>query len=347
MKESKKLMLQFLGISFGIFLFIGTISSILWGSMVIIFSLVIWAIISTVTVVKAWTQVPHKWVYVIEKFGEYYTMMGPGLRFVFPWFNFYKVEHRVYTGEMKMMLFEDEVDDEEDYKEGIIDFKDESAKVEAFFFFKVTDDSEKEIKKAAYETNEPIEYVKVIAESVLRGFLAHYTLFEANELKGFIDLNEVFLMKGPEDIKEVTNDDNWRNTKHGRKLLSWGFTPISFSIRDIKIPNRVIEKKSDLMKAKNDSKIAEFKKEVKIKLSEGDAEALKNMSNSRANEVQMLMKETEMTVQEAILFITDRRKYEAMAKAGNVTWIEGLDDKIKKGASFGIGFDSVDNKNKK
>ncbi|GEM_PF-1895107 len=366
MKESKKLMLQFLGISFGIFLVIGTISSILWGSMIIIFSLVIWAIISTVTVVKAWTQVPHRWVYVIENFGEYYTMMGPGLRFVFPWFNFYEVKHKIFTGTMKLALFDDVVEESDDYQGGVVDFKDESAKIKAFLFIHVSkyemtekekegkskeeikeipDEQIKIYKKAAYETSDPIAYIKASAEAALRSFLAQYDLLDANELKSNFDLIEVANMMGPDDVKLRKKEKNaggdWRETRFGEKMTNWGFTPTSFIITEFQFPDRVIEQRARLMKAEKDEKIAEHRKNESITLSEGEAKALRNLSQARAEEVDKMVEKTGATKEEAFLFIVNRQKYEALQKAGNVTWIAGADDgEVKRGGAFGAGFKS-------
>ncbi len=344
MKKSEKLMINFLLVSFLVLLTIGLIFTIYLGIIAFYLSILLYLILSITTVVKAWIQVSHKWVYVIEKYGEFYEILNPGRHFIFPWLSFFRIKHRIYTGEMKMQLFDDEVEESDDYKEGIIDFKDESAKVVAFFFFKVTNTSEKEIMKVAYETENVIDDVKTIVEEALTSFLSQYTLSEANELKGFIGLNEVFTMKESKSIRDKDASEAWKNSKYARKLFSWGFTPTSLSISDIKLPKRVIEKRSKLMDAKNRSKIAEFEREVKIRLSEGEAKALNNMSESRTNEVKNLIKETGMNTSEAILFITDRRKYEAMAKADNITWIEGLNDEAKKNINFELGFNSKNDK---
>ncbi len=345
MKNSKELMLQFLVVSLAVFLAIGGFTSIFWGAMAFYLSIILWSIMATITVVKAWTQVPHRWVYIIERFGEFYMVLEPGLHFVFPWLSFYEVKHKIFTGTMKMALFDDEIEDSEDYQGGIVDFKDESAKIKAFIFFHVSkgDDQEEIYKQAAYETSDPIAYIKAAAEAALRSFLAQYDLFDANELKSTFDLIEVANMLGPDEVKiRKRNKDtsgDWENTRFGEKMTNWGFTPTSFIITEFQFPDRVIDQRARLMKAQKDVKIAEHRKNESIILSEGEAKALKNMSIARANEVKELQRKTGVSYEAAFLFIVNRQKYEALAKAGNVTWIGGADsEEVRKGASFGAGF---------
>lgn len=409
MKKSKEFLLKFIVYSL-LLPVIGLILSIFWGSMVLYLSVLLYLIIAIVTIVKAWTPVPHKWVYIVEMFGKFSNILEPGPHFVFPWFGFIKVKHKIFTGELKMALFDEEIEETEDYKGGIVDLNDESAKIKAVFFFKVrsygdlNDEekkyykdqleangeisigaSDKEVaakiqvylyKTAAYQTNDPISYIKSKAEAALRSFLAQYEILEANELKTNFELNQVANMLTPDELKKEKkeeamrrekdkakkkkaeetksreeekvdtgkvkeNENEWKESRFGKKLISWGFTPTSFSITEIQFPDRFIEERARLMKAKKDVKIAEQKKQESITLSEGEADALKNMSEARANEVKKIIKETNASKEEAFLFIINRQKYEALQKAGNVTWIAGADDgEVKRGGAFGAGFKS-------
>ncbi len=400
MKESKKLMLNFLGYSLLILLIIGAILTIFIGTIAMWVAGALYVTVATVTVVKAWTQIPYKWVYVIDRYGDFYRLLKPGLHFIFPWLGFYTIKRRIFTGELKMALFDKVVEESEDYQGGIIDFKDESSKIKSFLFFRVRmvddlSDKEKEMYKndlikkgelkddsseedieskiqvelykiAAYETNDPIAYIKVKAESALRSFLAQYEVLEANELKSNFDINEVSNMMGPEEVKDrkkeekkkreqaekakkdgITNkesdvvdvDKSWENSKFGKILINWGFVPNSFSISEIQLADRIIEQRARRMKASTDEKIAAHKKNEMEILSEGEANALENMSVARSSEVNRIKNENNCTTEEAFLFIINRQKYEALAKAGNVTWIGGADgDEVKRGASFGTGF---------
>lgn len=366
MNESKKLFLRFIAIGALVSLVIGLFLNIFFGIIAFWIAISIYFVVAIITVVKAWTQVPQRWVYVVERFGKYYMMLEPGLHFVFPWLSFYEVKHKIFTGTMKMALFDDEVEDSDDYQGGIVDFKDESAKIKAFIFFHVTrfelsdadkegktvqeikdltEEGQKEVyKQAAYETSDPIAYIKAAAEAALRSFLAQYNLFDANELKSTFDLVEVANMMGPDEVKlRKRNNDTggkWENTRFGEKMTKWGFTPTSFIITEFQFPDRVIEQRARLMKAQKDEKIAQHRKNENIILSKGEAEALRNLSEARAEEVDKMMKKTGASKEEAFLFIVNRQKYEALAKAGEVRWLGGADnDDVKRGAAFGLGFE--------
>ncbi len=360
MKKSKEFMLKFLVISLIALLGIGLIFSLFWGIVVFYITLFLYVIITLITIFKAWTQVPHKWVYILEKYGEFYQVLEPGLHFVFPWFGFLEVKHKIFTGTIKLPLFDEEVEETGDYKGGIVDLKDESAKIQAFFFFQVSkitkgtwEDQVELYKRAAYETSDPIAYIKAAAEAALRSFLAQYELLQANELKTNFDLNEVANMIGPKKVEEMKQlnvvdpkeaavqekkgKNNWKKSRFGIKLLSWGFTPTNFIITEIQFPDRVMVLRSELKKSKNDLDIAHFQQLANIKLSKGEAQALKNMSVARKLEVKDLVNGG-MNMQEAITFVTDRRKYEALTKAEKVFFFEGENSNSKKGAEMGAGF---------
>jgi regulator of protease activity HflC (stomatin/prohibitin superfamily) len=397
MKKSEKLMINFLLVSFLVLLTIGLIFTVYLGVIAIYLSILLYLILSITTVVKAWTQVPHKSIYVVERYGEFYEILNPGRHFVFPWLNFFRIKSKVFTGSLKMALFDEVIEESDDYKGGIVDFKDESAKIKALFFFHVraiedlNENEFEEIKNnlierrvlshsseidevkqkiqvelykiAVYQTNKPIAFIKAKAESALRSFLAQYELLEANELKTNFNLKQIANMmqakevkelkekekeerkeneeakKRGEEIKEETPDESWKYSEFGKNLIKWGFTPSSFSITEIQFPDRVIEQQTRVMTARKDKEIAGFKKDAMILLSEGEADSYRNMSKAKADEVKIIADENNVSTEEAFLYIINRQKYEALAKAGNVTWISGAEEKdIKRGVAFGVGF---------
>ena len=292
-------------------------------------------------------MVPEKWEYLISRFKKYYCTKKAGLYWL-P-FGFFKLDHKVFMGEQALPLSLGR----DGFGGGIVDFKDGSAPVEAFFYFRIFDSF-----KAAYSTADILRMIEEKADGVLRSFLAQYDTEEANELKNGFNLGIISSMTrcipgGP--IPTVTSSDFYKI------LRNWGIDPVSFTVTDIELPQAIIEQRQRVLQATKDVEVAKLEikkaehkaettlieadaaqKAVILKYT-GEAKGMGEITTAMADRIEALIKRG-MKPQEAADYVVNITKAEALKNSQQVTWIESSES-ASKGASFGAGINSVKPKN--
>jgi len=172
---------------------------IYWIFLIAFFSL---AIIYINALMKSWSQVLQKHVWLVEVFGEYCITWTAGLHFIFPYFQFVSYVN-VYIGERQKKLFMDE-QYKSDVGGGDVEFEDASAPVEATIYYQIVNP-----KKAVYEIENLEAAIEEKMDSAVRSFMGSYTIDDANKIKARTNLINIMNNDyiNPKDVKKENKDD--------------------------------------------------------------------------------------------------------------------------------------------
>ncbi len=298
-------------------------------------SIIIIIILLIVYISLGFHGVPEKWEYLVSRFQKYNCTKKAGLYWL-P-FGFFKLDHKVFMGEQALPLSLGR----DGFGGGVVDFKDGSAPVEAFFNFRIFDSF-----RAAYLTADILKMIEEKADGVLRSFLAQYDIEEANELKNGFNLGIIASMTKyipGAQVPVVTSSDFYKI------LHNWGIEPLSFTVTDIELPQVIIEQRQRVLQATKDVEVAELgakkaEHEAKTTLikASGDAKGMDEITAAMAGRIKALV-EKGMSPQEAAAYVVNITKAEALKNSQQVTWIES-NKSAARGASFGAGINSVNKK---
>lgn len=295
--------------------------------------------------------VPQNWHFVISRFGKYHKTWVAGLHWFFPWIIF-RIDGKVYMGEQSMDLA---LGDPQALGGGVVDFINESSPVKVKLHYKFTD-----AYKALYNADYPLRILENLTDGLVRSFLSHYTISEANKLKSSFNLEvlasgTVIELGDNNRPKETSLKKELVNTDYFLALQDIGITPLRLIIVDIELTDVILRERSRILQADTDLKVAE--REIKIEekrkesaivragakkeeitiIADGEAEALERLGAAMLSQVNDLV--GPLGAPQAAKHIQELRKFEAMEKSGNLTWIEGSKDS-QRGAELGAGLSS-------
>lgn len=308
-------------------------------------------IVTLVTLILGYLKTPSGHNDISEVAGRYIGKpLGPGPHLVFPYLGLQSILVRVFTGTQKIELFLDEGDGHG----GSIEFQDASAGLKATFFYKIVDS-----EKSIYAVEDLEASLKDRGDHLIRAFFGPYTIDEAIELKSFFNMENVAsLIDASSDTPNqrltaeemrgvVVSEEEAENTEFYRLLKMWGVEPISFAISDLDLPDdlkdqraRMLTSKKDEEVAKVERDIAKIKKEIAVINAQAEARRISLEGSGEAKKVRSLIKETELSPENAAVYLADLKKWECL-KDANVTLIEGSGSKTGDGVELGLGIGSI------
>lgn len=181
--------------------------------------------------------VPQQEAWVVERFGKFFDVLEPGLRFLVP-----IVDEIKYVQTLKEIVIEIR-------PQAVITQDNVTMNIDAVLYVKVNDPY-----KASYGVEDPSYAVSQLAQTTMRSELGKLKLDEV--FKERAHLNELIV----EAINEASQP--------------WGLTCLRYEIRDIMLPDRVVE---DMQRQVS----AERRKRAAILESEGDRDAAINVAEGR------------------------------------------------------------------
>ncbi|MGE5425821.1 MAG: SPFH domain-containing protein [Bacillota bacterium] len=283
---------------------------------------------------------------VTELFGKKWKELGPGIKWIPP--LIVRKAHIVFMG-----TFPYELKLGSDGPGGdVVEFADESSIVAVIIHFKII-----KPMKAVYVAASPDELMLMVIDlfdSVIRGFLRGFTVQDADKYKNKFSLEVIAQgVKLAEGEELVPLDE----TAFGKKLAEWGIKPELISIKDIGLPERIMEQMRRTMQVAKDLEIAtseldvankvalkaeivaKSKREVTVIEAKGEKEAMQELAEGETARLKKLM-ENGLSANDAANHIIELEKTEALKKAGSVTWVGGNTDLASIGAAIGAGLKS-------
>jgi len=324
-------------------------------------ALAIWLIIfilaGVVILQQSRVQIPHMYEYIVEYFGEYIGKpLGPGLYFIFPWFDIFHIRSKVPMS--KQMLSLSYNDKRTGSNSGDIEFVDCSASITAFFFFLVNDS-----EKATYEAANVQKFIEEKVEGVVRIFLGKLKIDEAIGKKSQFDLKAILFGVENSDPNKELVDFDLTSTAFHLTLDDWGITPMGLTISDIELPDNIKEQRGRNLIAEKDLEVArlnrqkamvqkaikiieaEASKQARIKQGEGEKRYNLLQGGGLAEKVANLI-EKGVPSAGIVSLITSEFKWKAVenSKSTDKTLILGGNESggnVVAGAELGAGFSSI------
>lgn len=288
--------------------------------------------------------VPHNHEFIIEFFGKYYKTCKSGHHWFFPDFGVFNIASKTFMGDQVIPLNLGDTG----LGGGVVDFKDESAGVQASLILRVFDSY-----KATYEVDEFYESIIALTDATLRSFLSQFTVEQANDMKnGFtVDMVAAKIKPIDDDGKPVVCPPI-EDTLYYQQLQSWGVTAVNIVVLDIDLPAKVIEQRSRMLQAEmdidiakkdveiskieNQSKVqrADTAKTVSIIAAQGKARSMEVIAGAESLRIKALT-DKGMSIQQAEDYILSLRKSEALEGSEKVFWFEGGNKAAETGAVMG------------
>lgn len=323
-----------------------------WGFLL---TALIWLTVLAATIVKGWTPVPHNHEYIVEYLGKYIgAPLCAGLHILFPWFGFVKIKPKQFLGVQTLPLYLDE-QKKEDYGGGSVEFKDSSASLTAFVYFRVVNSA-----LATYSVDDLRHAVEELTDHILRSFFSAYTIDQAIELKAKIGIREVAcLVDFVKEPERVITDVEFYNSHYFKTLYSWGVEPTNLAVSDIILPSNILEgreklftaeqdrqaaekqKETALINAKKDLEVAEINKQKAIVDAQALNESSELIGEGEGKRILKIAKVSSLSVSEAAQYFMVINKWEklgAMKDNPNFSMIEGdHNGAASMGAAIGAG----------
>ncbi|MEA3464143.1 MAG: SPFH domain-containing protein [Patescibacteria group bacterium] len=333
-------------ISFGVLKIVLECSWLISG----LFPFVFFVLFVVLAIIFGWSQIPHRHEWIVEIFGEYIgSPLKAGLYIIFPYFNFVNIKAEVFMGQQMIELFmNDSV--KTGFGKGHVDFKDSSAPVDAMCYFTIHDS-----KKAVYEI-EPSVLLGVAdkMDGAIRSYLGGYNLNDANQLKVQFHLETILngvivTTEAPAAPIRISAEfiENSIVAPHLWQEIwnTWGVSIDSIVVSDIELSPKLMEAREKEIVAEAETKAAVHERKKIIILAEGEKQALQLTGEGITEQIKQLV-HAGVSHEEAVAYLTNRKKWESMQKAGKTVLIEGSDGNMAgAGAAFAAGAGIVNSDN--
>lgn len=322
-------------------------------------SLGIFSVVMVTTIMNGWVQVPENWIWVVEFLGRHHGNYNPALEenadrggwesgpyIAFPYFGLMTVRNKAFMGEQMMELYMND-DKESGYGEGVVEFEDSSAPVDAVVYFTIVD-----AYKATYNINDLYGSIGEKIDGAIRSYLGNFTIDEANRLKVQFNLARVLNGKptGRDDkgiLKtETARERNKMNKPGAHKDTdlwkeirnNWGVEINSIAVSDIVLSDGVIKIREEKLVAQKANEVALIKKKTTITNAEAKKEEYDLHGQGIAKQFVSLA-EQELKGVDAANYLNNKIKWE---KVGDKTVIISNGNELSSiGASIGAGMKAV------
>lgn len=337
---------QFLGLEN--FYFLGKQNILLSVKGIIFGVIIVWSIYSS------WSQVPERYIWLVELFEEYVAKWSSGLKFPFPFFGFISIKE-IYVGEYVMSLFmQDNCPGEYGY--GDVEFKDVSAPIKATLYFRIEDPY-----KAVYNVEGSLfRAIEDKIDSAIRSFWGKHTVERANELRGRATLPYILSGKeppGPDKQPQPLSEEEMKRELNASVLYNeirnnWGVEITGLAISDIVLSTEQKEIRREVLRAQKEAEAADHYKEATIIKAKGEQKATIIKANGERGKYVLegrgvtkqidQLKETGLSAQESSLYLAERLKWNTSSET-RTTVIEtsGERSTVASGVGFGVGYNAA------
>ena len=329
--------------------------------VILIITAVVIAIYIATAIGTSLKQVPNKFVWVTEIFGEYAKELKAGLNFIVP-FGLEKISSQVFLGQQIMALYLDE-QVKDGFGEGDVEFKDCSGVgVSAYLYFQLDDP-----KKATYEINALFEAIEEKADGILRVNFMMYTLDEAMNLKGKFNLyniacytdlkkNTVSVLPNntvpalPNNTTADATKEDFENSDFYLSLKEFGVTPKSFVIADFRLPQGIIDQRAKKLEIEKDLEVAKVtliksrtEKKTAIVQAEGRSQAKILEGKGEAGRIGAILLSLKLEPEQSARYLTEMRKWDAISESKSADKVILIEEngQASSGAKFGTGFSAA------
>ncbi|PIR95841.1 hypothetical protein COT93_00175 [Candidatus Falkowbacteria bacterium CG10_big_fil_rev_8_21_14_0_10_37_18] len=349
MEKNKELWIRFYILLFVSSLAIATLSvlifEVIWTGVIAGFAVVI--LILPITLIKAWTIVPHQYEYIVEIYGEYIGRpLMPGAYWLFPWLGFVIIKNSVFMATQLMELF---LNDQSDgnYGKGSVEFIDLSVPVRVAFYFTIFDS-----QLSTYATNDLFRALEEKSDGVTRSFLGIYTLREATSMKQNFTVHSIATMADVrvEGFSEEEAKRVWRDSDFYKCLRKWGVEPDDIVISDFELTPEIERARETILLAEKEREVslihvgtAENKKQIAIKMAEADSaseelrgEGVKKstilIGQGQSIQASLLASVGGIPAEQLVNFMVQERKWDSVKPTDKVIITNGDNN---SGASYG------------
>ncbi|MBL7058209.1 SPFH/Band 7/PHB domain protein [Patescibacteria group bacterium] len=304
-----------------------------WGQVWFFFtSFSIFVVISIYTLNKGIEMVPQNYHWPVEVVGQYYTTWKPGLHIGFPYLGFMIIAPAVYMGEAFIELYMDDGQPDQQGK-GSVDFRDVSAPVEAVLYYQIVDSM-----KFTYDIQNALVALVERIDGMMRSYLGHYTLDEANVLKAQFDI--IAIMSGEKldaTTNQVTRYSRIEDVPAWQQILNdWGIKVIRVSISDIVLSPAIQEIRHKRQIAQVQVEVAIEEKKVIITQAEAKKQALVLEGEGRKSQIKTLIGRDCLTGPQAAWLVGETIKWPNLGDKSLVLE-NGGSSVMSLGAQFAAG----------
>ena len=257
----------------------------------ILWSLLIFIFLSVLMLISNYKTVDQNREWNMSLVGKHVTTWEAGFHFQIP--IFMRVDSKMYLGTLVETLYMDERkrNEENDKISAKVDFANGAAEVIVQLFLRIFDSY-----NSTYLIENVIESSKEKMEAGIRSYYGRISIDKAIENRAEIYLRKIIIQGATE----------------AGKFKDWGCVIDGLAVTDIKLPDNLEEKRSEILMAEKDYDISKINREKEKVVTE----TIKIRGRGKGEHLKALANAAGIDSDEAVNYSLFEQRYEAWGKAG-------------------------------